>query len=179
MRPRRFCSAYKRDGSAVATPVSIAFDGDRAFFRTWHKAWKTKRRLAKNPAVEVAPCTLQGQPTGPTLSGRASLLDGRDAQVAAQALARRHPVLQRLLVPTHRLMRYRTMHYEAALATVVKADGRLTRLPDSAGPAGRQKVADSLPGAPTAGGVAFGAARDTASAMSQENMEIVRGFTSG
>jgi PPOX class probable F420-dependent enzyme len=40
-------TTYKRDGTPVATPVSIAFDGDRAFFRTWHTAHKTKR-LRKN-----------------------------------------------------------------------------------------------------------------------------------
>ena len=105
-------TTYKRDGSAVGTPVSIAFDGDRAFFRTWHTAAKAKR-LARNPRVEVAPSTLRGKPTGPSLRAQATLLQGRQARTAAAALARRHPVLQRLLVPaTHRLMRYRTLHYE-------------------------------------------------------------------
>jgi hypothetical protein len=32
---------YKRDGTGVDTPVSIAFDGDRAYFHSWNKAWKT------------------------------------------------------------------------------------------------------------------------------------------
>ena len=105
-------TTYKRDGSAVGTPVSIAFDGDRAFFRTWHTAAKAKR-LARNPKVEVAPSTLRGKPTGPALSAQATLLQGQPARTAAAALARRHPVLQRVLVPmTHRLMRYRTLHYE-------------------------------------------------------------------
>ena len=27
-------TTYKRDGTPVGTPVSIAFDGDRAFFRS-------------------------------------------------------------------------------------------------------------------------------------------------
>jgi uncharacterized protein len=36
-----------------------------------------------------------------------------EAQISAKALAQRHPVLQALLVPlAHRIMRYRTMHYE-------------------------------------------------------------------
>src|SRR5215217_1827182 len=84
-------TSFKRDGSPVATPVSIAFDGDRAFFRTWHKAWKTKR-LARNPNVEVAPSTLRGEPTGPAVSAQARLLEGQEAGRAATALARRHPV---------------------------------------------------------------------------------------
>jgi PPOX class probable F420-dependent enzyme len=92
--------------------VSIAFDGDRAFFRSYDKAWKT-RRLRHNPRVRVAPSTVRGKPTGPAIEARATLLDGEQARVAARALARRHRVLQAVLVPTaHRLMRYQTMHYE-------------------------------------------------------------------
>ena len=92
--------------------MSIAFDGERAFFRTWNKAWKVVR-MRNNPQVEVAPATLRGEPTGPGVHAEVRLLDGSDAGVAARALARRHRLLQRWMVPiTHRLMRWRTMHYE-------------------------------------------------------------------
>jgi hypothetical protein len=105
-------TSYKRDGSPVATPVSVAFDGDRAFFRTWDGAWKAKR-LRNNPHVEVAPSTFRGSARGPAVPSRATLLTGPDADVAARALARRHRLLQGIVVPlAHRLMRYRTMHYE-------------------------------------------------------------------
>ncbi len=105
-------TTYKRDGTAVATPVSVAFDGERAFFRSYDKAWKTKR-LRHDPAVQAAPATLRGKPTGPAIRARATLLDGEQAHVAARALARRHRILQAILGPAaHRLMRYRTMHYE-------------------------------------------------------------------
>ena len=105
-------TTYKRDGTPVPTPVSIAFAGDRAFFRSYDKAWKTKR-LRNNPRVELAASTLRGKPTGPPVRARASLLEGESARVAARALARRHRVLQGALVPfAHRLLRYRTMHYE-------------------------------------------------------------------
>src|SRR6266566_4116935 len=77
-------TTYKRDGTPVATPVSVAFDGERPFFLSYDKAWKT-RRLRRNPAVQAAPAPWHG----------------------------RHRVLQAILVPTaHRLMRYRTLHYE-------------------------------------------------------------------
>jgi PPOX class probable F420-dependent enzyme len=105
-------TSFKRDGAPVETAVSIAFDGDRAFFRSYDRAWKTKR-LARNPNVRVAPATLRGTPTGPAVNARATLLDGGEARVAARALAGRHRVLQAVVVPVmHRLMRYRTMHYE-------------------------------------------------------------------
>ncbi len=105
-------TTYKRDGTAVRTPVSVAFDGDRAFFRSYDKAWKTKR-LRNNPRVEAAPCTMRGKPTGEPIAAQATLLDGDQARTAADALARRHRLLQAILVPlSHRLMGYKTMHYE-------------------------------------------------------------------
>jgi PPOX class probable F420-dependent enzyme len=106
---------YKHDGTAVATPVSLASAGERLFFRSYDRAWKTKR-IRNNPRVEVAPSTLRGKPTGDPVGARAVLLYGEDAKAAAQALARRHRVLQKLLVPfAHRLARYQTMHYELYL----------------------------------------------------------------
>ena len=106
-------TSYRRDGTPIQTPVSLAFDGERAYFRSYDRAWKTKR-LRRNPDVEVAPATIRGKPTGPALPARARLLtDDDEARAAARALAKRHPILQAVLVPlTHRLMRYRTMHYE-------------------------------------------------------------------
>ena len=105
-------TTYKKDGTAVGTPVSVAFDGDRAYFRSWDKAWKTKR-IGRDPSVQAAPSTFRGRPTGPAIRARATLLDGEQARIAARALARQHRVLQAIVVPTaHRLMRYRTMHYE-------------------------------------------------------------------
>jgi hypothetical protein len=103
---------YKRDGTGVATPVSLAWDGDHAFFRSYDKAWKTKR-LRNNPQVECASATLAGTPTGPSVHARAVLLEGTQARIAARALARRHRFLQGILVPlAHRLLGYQTMHYE-------------------------------------------------------------------
>jgi len=99
----------------VATPVSLAFEGERLFFRSYDRAWKTKR-IRNNPRIELVPSTLRGKPTGEPVSGLAVLLDGEDAKTAARALARRHRVLQWLLFPlAHRLARYQTMQYEMHL----------------------------------------------------------------
>jgi uncharacterized protein len=105
-------TTYKRDGTPVATPVTIAVDGDHAYVRTWDSAWKA-RRMRNNPAVLVAPATVRGRPTGEAVAARSRLLDGDEAKRAARAIARRQPILQGVLVPLfHRLMRYRTLHYE-------------------------------------------------------------------
>jgi uncharacterized protein len=105
-------TTYKRDGTPVATPVTIAVDGERAFVRTWHTSGKAKR-LRNNLEIEIAPATMAGKATGPAIHARARLLDGGEARRAARAIARRQRILQGVLVPlTHRLKRVRTLHYE-------------------------------------------------------------------
>jgi PPOX class probable F420-dependent enzyme len=104
-------TTFKRDGTPVATAVTVAVVGDRPYFRTYDKAWKAKR-LKRNPNVEVTPSTVLGASRGEPLAARARLLNGDEEREARRALARRSPVLQGILVPLyHRLARYRTMHF--------------------------------------------------------------------
>ncbi len=108
-------TSYRRDGRPVGTPVSIAVDGDRAVFRSFEKAWKT-RRIRANPRVELAPSTARGTPTGLAVQATARRLEGAESWDAARLLARKQPLLQGLLVPlAHRLGRAktgRTVHFE-------------------------------------------------------------------
>jgi PPOX class probable F420-dependent enzyme len=105
-------TTYRRDGTAVGTPVNIAVEGDHAFIRTYDRSGKAKR-LRRNDAVEVAPSTAAGKPTGPSVPARARLLDGEEAAHAARLIQRKHRLLQGILVPFfHRLKRYHTLHFE-------------------------------------------------------------------
>jgi uncharacterized protein len=105
-------TSYRRDGTPVGTPVSLAVQGDRGFVRSPGTAWKVKR-IRRDPRVEIAPCTVRGRPTGPPLAATARRLDGDEARHAARALRRRHPVLQGVLVPlAHKLLRCGTAHFE-------------------------------------------------------------------
>jgi PPOX class probable F420-dependent enzyme len=108
-------TTYRRDGSPVPTPVSIAVDGNHAFVRTYEKAGKV-RRIRRNPHVGIGPCTSRGKPTGPATQAVARRLSGEEAKAAARALAHKYPVLQGILVPlSHRVLRFRTgrtVHYE-------------------------------------------------------------------
>jgi PPOX class probable F420-dependent enzyme len=105
-------TTYKRDGTPVGTPVTIAVDGDRAYIRTYDKAWKAKR-MRRNPDVLVAPSTVRGKVRGAAIAARSRQLDGAEAARAARALARRQRILQGMVVPLmHRVLRYRTLHYE-------------------------------------------------------------------
>src|SRR6266536_2245142 len=67
-------TTYRRDGTPVGTPMNIVVDGDRAFVRTFDTAWKLKR-IRNNPTVGIAPSTVRGKPTGPTIGARARVLD--------------------------------------------------------------------------------------------------------
>ena len=56
-------TTFRRDGTPVPTPLSVAVDGDHAYVRTYEKAGKNKR-LRNNRHVELAPSTTRGNPTG-------------------------------------------------------------------------------------------------------------------
>ncbi len=101
-------TTFRRDGTPVAAPVSIAVDGERAYVRSFERAWKT-RRIRNNPAVTVAPSTARGTPTGPAIEATARRLTGTEYDRAGRALAGKYPMLQGVLVPlAHRVGRART-----------------------------------------------------------------------
>ncbi len=105
-------TTYRRNGTPVGTPVNIAVAADRAFVRTWDTTGKLKR-IRNNPAVEVAPSTVRGRPTGPAIRARALILDGAESAAAGRALARKHPMGHGVVVPlVHHLRRNTPVHIE-------------------------------------------------------------------
>jgi uncharacterized protein len=105
-------TTFRRDGTPVSTPVNVAVDGDRVYFRTYEQAGKFKR-LRNNPNVEVAPGTFRGKATGPAIPARARLLTGADDARAAQLIDQKHRIFQRILVRLgHRVRHYTTRHFE-------------------------------------------------------------------
>jgi PPOX class probable F420-dependent enzyme len=105
-------TSFRKDGTPIGTPVHVAVEDGRAFFRTWDAAWKA-RRLSRNPAVELAPSTVRGRPTGETVQARARLLEGDEEALAAHALTAKYRLLHGVLIPWfHRRKGWRTLHYE-------------------------------------------------------------------
>ncbi len=105
-------TTFRRDGTPVRTPVSVAVDGDRAFIRSWDTAGKVKR-IRTDPHVTIAPCTTSGRPTGPPVPARARLLTGEESARAGRLLAGKYSLLHGLLVPlVHRLRGNTTTHIE-------------------------------------------------------------------
>jgi hypothetical protein len=80
-------TTFRQGGEAVATPLSIAVAGGKAYFVTASDSGKAKR-LAHTPRVTLAPCTVSGKVTGETLAGQARLLDREERKRVAKGLLR-------------------------------------------------------------------------------------------
>ena len=105
----------KRDGTWVGTPVSLVVIAGRAYFRSYDVSGKAKR-LRNSAAVKVAPSTMRGKPTGPSVTGTARLLDDDEADRVRALLATKYPWLQGRMVPAmHRRKGWQTLHYELEL----------------------------------------------------------------
>jgi PPOX class probable F420-dependent enzyme len=102
----------KRDGTWVGTAVSIVVRDGRVYFRTYDASGKAKR-LRNFPDVKVAPSNWRGKATGPSVNGRARLLDDDEAAPVRELLAAKYPLLQRRMVPAmHKRKGWKTLHYE-------------------------------------------------------------------
>ena len=77
---------FRRDGSAVATPVWAAPAAGRSYVRTARSSPKVAR-LRHDPRVLVAPCTARGRPLGPPFEARARVLAPEEEPIAERALA--------------------------------------------------------------------------------------------
>jgi uncharacterized protein len=76
-------TTFKKDGTAVATPMWIGRDGDHLFFWTPADSWKAKR--AKNDSrVVLAPCSRRG-----TVHEGAEPVDGITEVIAEPATVQR------------------------------------------------------------------------------------------
>ena len=105
-------TTFRRDGTPVSTPVNVAVDGHRVYFRTYEEAGKFKR-LRNNPKVEVAPSTFRGRATGPAIPATVRLLSGEDDARASRLIDAKHRIFQGFLVRTgHRFRNYTTRHFE-------------------------------------------------------------------
>jgi PPOX class probable F420-dependent enzyme len=99
--------SYKRDGSPVSTPVWVVGHGSGLAIWTARNTYKVKR-IQRNPAVTVAPCTFRGAVTGPAVAGRATIMSDAETARLRPALARKYGVLGWLSVYGSILRRGRT-----------------------------------------------------------------------
>jgi uncharacterized protein len=109
IRRSRYVSltTYRKDGTAVATPVWHVANADELFIVSEAGAWKVKR-IRNNSRVVVTVCDLRGRvaPGAPSAAGTARLLDDAGTKDARTLLARKY-LLSRVGNRLARILRLR------------------------------------------------------------------------
>lgn len=123
--------SFRRDGSAVDTPIWFALDGDTVVFRT--KIGPKTRRLALCPDVELVPCDYRGRcrPGTVTVAGRATILSGDEAEAANRRLHRRYG-WQWNVIPMIQIPGVTNVHRDLPLREKLRRARSRTLWPDSA-----------------------------------------------
>jgi uncharacterized protein len=89
--PGRYLSitSYKRDGTAVATPVWFVQQDGRLLVETDANSGKVKR-IRRNPAVRVAVCTASGRLRGEQFSAVAQVLPESEVSGVERLITRKY-----------------------------------------------------------------------------------------
>lgn len=82
-------TTFRRDGSAVATPVWFAHDGDRLLVFTDADSGKV-RRIRRNPRVLVNTCRFGGRATSAASPATVSILPDTDGPMVRRLIRRRY-----------------------------------------------------------------------------------------
>ncbi|MDX2527406.1 PPOX class F420-dependent oxidoreductase [Streptomyces europaeiscabiei] len=97
-------TTYRKNGTAVPTPVWVVRDGDTLGIWTVADSWKVKR-IRNRADVLVGPCDVRGNPTGDSVPARAEILDAAGSAAYRRLIARKYGVLGRLTLLGSRLRR--------------------------------------------------------------------------
>ena len=81
---------FRRDGTAVPTPVWFALLDDRRFVTRTEERTAKVRRIRRDPRVRVLPCDPRGKPLGPGVEGTARILQAEEECERAEAALDRH-----------------------------------------------------------------------------------------
>jgi PPOX class probable F420-dependent enzyme len=106
--------SFRRDGTAVDTPIWFGLDADALLFRT--KVGPKTRRLATCRDVELAACDYPGRVHrgATTVAGRATILSSADAERANRLLHERYG-WQGNIVPLIKLPGVTNVHQDLCL----------------------------------------------------------------
>jgi uncharacterized protein len=122
---------YRRDGTAVGTPIWFGVHGNSVVFRT--KVGPKTKRMAARPNVELTVCDYRGQvrSDATTFAGRAVILSGDEAAEANRALHRRYG-WQWNVVPMIKIPGVTNVHQQLSLREKVRRARDRNVWPDSA-----------------------------------------------
>ncbi|WP_280263152.1 PPOX class F420-dependent oxidoreductase [Nocardia wallacei] len=90
-------TTFRKNGSAVATPVWAALDDGRLYVWTATDSWKVKR-IRRDSAVTLQPCNATGKPRGAVIDGTARVLDAAGSERVRGLIKRKYSVQGWLIV---------------------------------------------------------------------------------
>lgn len=96
-------TTYRRDGTPVSTPVWFVEEDGRLFVTTATDSYKAKR-LRRNPAAMVAPCTARGVPKGDAIPVRVEFVPADEHGRVDRLMAEKYRVDRLLILPIYRLV---------------------------------------------------------------------------
>ncbi|WP_345495514.1 PPOX class F420-dependent oxidoreductase [Nocardia callitridis] len=82
-------TTFRKDDTPVGTAVWAVSDNDKLYVWTVTDSWKVKR-LRRNPAVTLQPCSASGTPKGEQISGTGRLLDLEETRKVRKLLLRKY-----------------------------------------------------------------------------------------
>ena len=96
-------TTYRRDGTPVSTPVWFVEQEGRLFVTTGAESYKAKR-LRRNPAAMVAPCTARGVPKGDAIPVQVEFVPPDEHARIDRLMAEKYRVDRVLILPIYRLV---------------------------------------------------------------------------
>ena len=97
-------TTFKKDGTAVATPVWVARDGGELVVITDATSGKAKR-IRNSGRVVLAPCDMRGKVTGASVDGVASLTNSTETERIAAQIKRKYGLAYTMITLLERLRR--------------------------------------------------------------------------
>jgi len=94
-------TSFRRDGTAVATPVWFVLEGEHLLVETGAASYKVKR-IRRNRSVSIAPCTASGRLRGEQVSARAEVLGPEALERVRRLAARKYRADKILILPIYR-----------------------------------------------------------------------------
>jgi uncharacterized protein len=87
---------FKKNGSAVRTPIWFIVHERVIFFRTDSKSGKVKR-IRNNPHVRIAPCDIRGNIKGTWFDGKAKFADAKESSIVFSMIDKKYGLLTALI----------------------------------------------------------------------------------
>jgi PPOX class probable F420-dependent enzyme len=96
-------TSFKRDGTAVATPMWFVADNGHLLVETDADSGKAKR-IRTNPVVKIAPCSASGTPKDAVCAAHARFLPESERVRVEALIDRKYRVDKIVVLPVYRLV---------------------------------------------------------------------------